>query len=69
MSFRSDKLALFIDGANLYARVKALGFDIDYRRLPREFQGGGRWYPAQRPALRDQRHCSPQLAQRETSAI
>jgi hypothetical protein len=25
MSFRSDKLALSIDGANLYATVKALG--------------------------------------------
>ncbi|WMT78186.1 NYN domain-containing protein [Bradyrhizobium sp. Ash2021] len=41
MSFRSDKLALFIDGANLYATVKALGFDIDYKRLLREFQGWG----------------------------
>ena len=25
MSFRSDKLALFIDGANIYATVKARG--------------------------------------------
>jgi uncharacterized LabA/DUF88 family protein len=41
MSFRSDKLVLFIDGANLYATVKALGFDIDYKRLLREFQGWG----------------------------
>jgi uncharacterized LabA/DUF88 family protein len=41
MSFRSDKLALFIDGANLYATGKALGFDIDYKRLLREFQGWG----------------------------
>jgi uncharacterized LabA/DUF88 family protein len=41
MSFRSDKLALFIDGANLYATVKALGFDIDYKRLLQEFQGWG----------------------------
>ena len=41
MSFRSHKLALFIDGANLYATVKALGFDIDYKRLLREFQGWG----------------------------
>jgi len=36
-----DKLALFIDGVNLYATVKALGFDIDYKRLLREFQGWG----------------------------
>jgi uncharacterized LabA/DUF88 family protein len=41
MSSRSDKLAPFIDGANLYATVKALGFDIDYKRLLREFQGWG----------------------------
>jgi uncharacterized LabA/DUF88 family protein len=32
---------LFIDGANLYATAKALGFDIDYRRLLQEFQGRG----------------------------
>ena len=30
--------ALFIDGANLYATTKALGFDLDYRRLLKEFQ-------------------------------
>ncbi|WP_407154698.1 NYN domain-containing protein [Bradyrhizobium sp. STM 3557] len=37
----SSKIALFIDGANLYATAKALGFDIDYRRLLQEFQGRG----------------------------
>ena len=37
-----ERLALFIDGANLYATAKALGFDIDYKRLLREFQGKGR---------------------------
>lgn len=35
------KIALFIDGANLYATAKALGFDIDYRRLLKEFQTRG----------------------------
>lgn len=35
------KIALFIDGSNLYATSKALGFDIDYRRLLSEFQGRG----------------------------
>ena len=35
------KLALFIDGANLYAAAKALCFDIDYRRLLMEFQSRG----------------------------
>ncbi len=37
-----ERLALFIDGANLYASAKSLGFDIDYKRLLREFQGRGR---------------------------
>lgn len=33
-----QRSALFIDGANLYAATKALGVDIDYRRLLKEFQ-------------------------------
>jgi uncharacterized LabA/DUF88 family protein len=33
-----EKTALFIDGANLYATTKSLGFVIDYKRLLREFQ-------------------------------
>jgi uncharacterized LabA/DUF88 family protein len=36
-----EKIALFIDGANLYATAKSLGFDIDYKRLLTEFQGKG----------------------------
>jgi uncharacterized LabA/DUF88 family protein len=40
MSFNS-RTALFIDGANLYATAKALGFDIDYRRLLKEFGSRG----------------------------
>ncbi len=32
-----EKIALFIDGANLYATSRALGFDIDYRRLLTSF--------------------------------
>ena len=36
-----EKIALFIDGANLYATAKSLGFDIDYRRLLTEFQSKG----------------------------
>jgi uncharacterized LabA/DUF88 family protein len=36
-----EKMALFIDGANLYATAKSLGFDIDYRRLLAEFQSKG----------------------------
>lgn len=34
-----EKVALFIDGANLYSTAKAIGFDIDYKRLLKEFQG------------------------------
>jgi len=41
MPSSSDKIALFIDGANLYATAKTLGFDIDYKRLLREFQSRG----------------------------
>ena len=41
MAPQTDKIALFIDGANLYATAKALGFDIDYKRLLREFQSRG----------------------------
>jgi uncharacterized LabA/DUF88 family protein len=36
-----EKIALFIDGANLYATAKSLGFDIDYRKLLAEFQSKG----------------------------
>jgi len=38
MPSSSDKIALFIDGANLYATAKTLGFDIDYKCLPKEFK-------------------------------
>ena len=41
MPFSSNKIALFIDGANLYATAKTLGFDIDYKRLLKEFQSRG----------------------------
>jgi uncharacterized LabA/DUF88 family protein len=36
-----EKIALFIDGANLYATSKALGFDIDYKQLLVYFQERG----------------------------
>jgi uncharacterized LabA/DUF88 family protein len=35
---QQDRLALFIDGSNLYATAKALGFDIDYRKLLNYFR-------------------------------
>jgi len=39
MPSSSNNIALFIDGANLYATAKSLGFDIDYRF--NEFQSRG----------------------------
>jgi uncharacterized LabA/DUF88 family protein len=41
MTSGENKIALFIDGANLYAAAKTLGFDIDYSRLLKEFQSRG----------------------------
>jgi len=41
MPSSSRKIALFIDGANLYATAKTLGFDIDYKRLLNEFRSRG----------------------------
>jgi uncharacterized LabA/DUF88 family protein len=37
----SNRVGLFIDGANLHATARALGFDIDYRRLLTDFQKRG----------------------------
>ncbi len=31
--YEDEKTSLFLDGSNLYATAKALGFDIDYKRL------------------------------------
>ena len=42
MFYKDDRLALFIDGANLYAAGKALGFDIDYKLLRNEFMRRGK---------------------------
>jgi uncharacterized LabA/DUF88 family protein len=39
--YPTDRIALFVDGANLYSATKALGFDIDYRRLLEEFRKRG----------------------------
>jgi uncharacterized LabA/DUF88 family protein len=38
----SERIALFIDGANLYSAAKGLAFDIDYRKLLEEFKKHGR---------------------------
>ncbi|WP_018633143.1 LabA-like NYN domain-containing protein [Neomegalonema perideroedes] len=42
MFYRDDRLALFIDGSNLYAAARALGFDIDYKKLLSEFAARGK---------------------------
>ena len=40
--YPQERIGLFIDGANLYAAARALGFDIDYKRLLEEFAKKGR---------------------------
>ncbi len=40
--YTEEKLALFIDGSNLYASAKALDFDIDYKLLLRWAAARGR---------------------------
>src|SRR5689334_23888884 len=39
--YENERVALFIDGANLYSAARALGFDIDYRRLLKVFREKG----------------------------
>ena len=41
MTSSSNRIALLIDGANLYTTGKTLGFDIDYKRLLKEFESRG----------------------------
>lgn len=38
---QNERIALFMDGANLYATAKTLGFDIDYKRLLGVFRKQG----------------------------
>ena len=42
MFYRDERLALFIDGSNLYAAAKSLGFDIDYKLLRTEYMRRGK---------------------------
>lgn len=39
--YPTERLALFIDGSNLYSAAKGLGFDIYYRKLLEEFRKRG----------------------------
>jgi len=40
--YPQERIALFVDGSNLYAAARALGFDIDYRRLLEVFTDKGK---------------------------
>ncbi len=40
--YPTERTALFIDGANLYAAARALNFDIDYQKLLKFFAERGR---------------------------
>lgn len=40
--YPEERIALFIDGANLHAAARSLGFDIDYKRLLQLFGEKGR---------------------------
>lgn len=40
--YKDERLALFIDGANLYSAARAVGLEIDFRKLLKEFQTRGR---------------------------
>jgi uncharacterized LabA/DUF88 family protein len=42
MFYPQERIAIFIDGANLYAAARGLGFDIDYKRLLDLFASKGR---------------------------
>ena len=42
MCYKDERLALFIDGSNLYSAAKSLGFDIDYKLLRTEFMRRGK---------------------------
>ncbi len=60
MIHQQDRLALFIDGANLYQSARALGFDIDYKRLLRAFSTECRFLRAYYyTALLDEQEYSP----------
>lgn len=41
-----ERVALFIDGANVHGAARALGFDMDYRRLLDAFKARGRFVRA-----------------------
>lgn len=60
ISYPTERIALFIDGSNLFAAARGLGFDIDYKRLLEEFASKGRLVRAYYyTALIDEQEYSP----------
>jgi uncharacterized LabA/DUF88 family protein len=56
----NERVALFIDGANLYQAARALGYDIDYKRMLRTFSSDCRFLRAYYyTALLDEQEYSP----------
>jgi uncharacterized LabA/DUF88 family protein len=59
-TYPEERTALFIDGANLYAAARGLGFDIDYKRLLEYFSDRSRLVRAfYYTALLDDQEYSP----------
>src|SRR3569832_1648667 len=58
--YPQERIAIFIDGANLYSAARSLQFDIDYKRLLELFGGKGRLIRAfYYTALLDDQEYSP----------
>ncbi len=58
--YPNERIGIFIDGANLYNAARALGFDIDYKRLLEVFGAEGRLIRAfYYTALLDDQEYSP----------
>src|SRR4051812_8750457 len=60
MFYPHERLGLFVDGSNLFAAAKELGFDIDYKRLLTLFSSKARLVRAfYYTALLDEQEYSP----------
>src|ERR687886_2978880 len=58
--YPQERIAIFIDGANLYSAARGLAFDIDYKRLLDLFRSKGRLIRAfYYTALLDEQEYSP----------
>lgn len=58
--YSDDRMALFIDGANLHKSVRALDFDVDFKKVLEEFRGRSKLVRAYYyTALREDQEYSP----------